>query len=48
MVFEETLAALDDDELTPRFLKTLIAITVGFLVVVGILTYVVTFVVLGF
>ena len=39
---------VDEGELTPRFVKTVVGITVAFLVVGGILTYYVTFVLLGF
>lgn len=41
-------AYVDEGELTPRFVKTVIAITVAFLVIGGIFTYYITFVVLGF
>jgi hypothetical protein len=41
-------AYLDDEELTAEFVKTMIAITVAFLVILGVLTYVITFYVLGF
>lgn len=39
---------VDEGELTPRFVKTIIGITVAFLVVGGIFAYYVTFVLLGF
>jgi hypothetical protein len=39
---------VDEGELTPRFVKTVIAITAAFLVIGGIFTYYITFVVLGF
>lgn len=39
---------IDEGELTPRFVKTVISLTVAFLVVGGLITYYVTFVLLGF
>jgi hypothetical protein len=45
---EETRENVDEDELTPQFLKTVIAITVAFLVLFGVITYIITFVILGF
>jgi hypothetical protein len=48
MGLKETVAYLDEGELTPRFVKTVIAITAAFLVVGGLFTYYVTFVLFGF
>ncbi|GAB7094299.1 hypothetical protein JCM30237_14510 [Halolamina litorea] len=45
---KETVEYVDEGELTPRFVKTVVAITAAFLVVGGIVTYYVTFVLLGF
>jgi hypothetical protein len=39
---------VDEGELTPRFVKIIIGITVAFLVVGGLFTYFVTFVILGY
>lgn len=48
MGLRELIAYADEGELTPRFVKTVIAITVAFLVIGGLFTYYVTFVLLGF
>lgn len=37
-----------NEELTPRFLKLVIGTTVGFLIISGIISYVLIFVILGF
>jgi len=39
---------IDEGELTPEFVKAVIGFTVAFLVVGGLITYYVTFVLLGF
>ena len=39
---------VDEGELTPQFVKIVVAVTVAFLLVGGIVTYYVTFVLLGF
>jgi hypothetical protein len=39
---------VDEGELTPRFVKTIIGLTIAFLVIGGLFTYYITFVVLGF
>lgn len=48
MRLREIGAYVDEGELTPGFVKTIIAITIAFLVIFGLLTYYITFVVLGF
>lgn len=48
MDLEEMVEYVDEGELTPRFIKTVVAIMVTVLVVVGVITYYVTFVLLGF
>lgn len=48
MNLDELAAYVDEGELTPRFVKTIIGLTVAFLVAGGLFTYVVTFVILGF
>lgn len=47
-VLNEIREALGEEELTPRFLKISIAITVGFLISFGILSYIIVFVILGY
>lgn len=48
MKLKEIGAYVDDGELTPGFVKTVIGITLAFLIIGGIFTYYITFVVLGF
>lgn len=44
----EMRAVMLDEELSPRFLKITIAVTVVFLVAFGILSYIIVFVILGY
>lgn len=46
--FERAADTLGDEEASPEFIKLVVAIMVTFLVVVGLLTYYLTFVVFGF
>lgn len=48
MGLRELGAYVDEGELTPGFVKSVIGFTVAFLVVGGLFTYWITFVVLGF
>lgn len=44
----EIREAFGEEELSPRFLKIGIAITVGFLICFGIISYIIVFVILGY
>lgn len=46
-LIENTGAFIDNEELTPRHMMTLVAITVGTIVVFGVISYLVVFVYLG-
>jgi hypothetical protein len=48
MDIKELVEYADEGELTPRFMKAIIGFTIVFLVLGGILAYIVTFVILGF
>ncbi len=45
---ENVAAFIDNEELTPRHMKILVGITVGTLAVLGIVSYLVVFVYLGY
>ncbi len=45
---EDIGAFIDNEDLTPRHMKILIGVTVGTLVVLGIVSYLVVFVYLGY
>lgn len=48
MDLRELAAYVDEGELTPRFMKIVIGLTIAFLVVGGVIAYYITFVLLGF